>query len=172
MIKQDLTSDCSNCAALCCVVFAFDKSESFAVDKAAGEVCANLDGSNRCRIFAERETLGFRGCMTYDCHGAGQRVTQEVFGGRSWRNDPGLTSRMGAALSVMRRVHEQLLMLRTAEKFPLDPAERETARMLVDSLSPGTGWTEQSLKTFAIDAASRKVATFLRSLRHHVTNAS
>ncbi|WP_299813232.1 hypothetical protein [uncultured Roseibium sp.] len=172
MVKQALTPDCSNCAALCCVVFAFDKSESFALDKAAGEICVNLDDCGQCRVFAKRQELGFKGCIAYDCYGAGQRVTQEVFGGRSWRDDAGLTVRMGAALSVMRRIHEQLVMLRTAGNFPLEPEERKSARSLEERLSPAEGWTEESLRGFEIDAVSRAIATFLRSLRHHVDGAA
>ncbi|WP_068411766.1 hypothetical protein [Labrenzia sp. OB1] len=171
MIKQALTPDCSNCAALCCVVFAFDKSESFALDKAAGEVCVNLDDCGQCRVFAERQELGFKGCIAYDCYGAGQRVTQEVFGGRSWRDDAGLTVRMGAALSVMRRIHEQLVILRTAGNFPLTTEERNFARSLEERLSPQDTWTEESLRGFEIDAVSREIAAFLRGLRHHVDDA-
>ncbi|POF29454.1 hypothetical protein [Roseibium marinum] len=172
MIKPALTPDCTNCAALCCVVFAFDKSESFAVDKAAGEVCANLDGCGRCKVFSKRQELGFKGCIAYDCHGAGQRVTQEVFGGKSWRNDTGLTIRMGAALSVLRRIHEQLVMLRTAGNLPLEAEERLTAQALEESLSPENDWTEGTLQAFPIDAICRDVATFLRGLRHHVTGVN
>ena len=85
-----LQADCEQCAALCCVALAFDKSEWFPIDKPNGVVCPQLDGSNRCKIYDTREALGYNGCLNFDCHGAGQRVTQEVFGGRSWREDPAL----------------------------------------------------------------------------------
>ena len=165
----DLTPDCSACAALCCVVFAFDNSESFAIDKAAGERCPNLDRDNRCRIFEERQALGFKGCITYDCHGAGQRVTQEIFGGRSWRDDPALGHRMGAALSVLRRIHEQLLLLQSAEALPLDETEKQRLADLRQTLSPEVDWTETSLAAFPIDGAVRQVSAFLRDLRRHVS---
>jgi hypothetical protein len=165
----DLEPDCPACAALCCVVFAFDKSESFAIDKAAGEVCPNLENSGKCGIFKNREALGFNGCITYNCHGAGQRITQEVFKGQSWRNDPALTQRMGAALSVLRRVHEQLLLLRTAHKLPLTCDEKNVAEKFEQDLAPEAAWSETSLKTFPIDEVSRKVSAFLRSLSYHIS---
>ncbi|MBN9670568.1 hypothetical protein [Roseibium aggregatum] len=163
-----LEPQCENCAALCCVVFVFDKSESFAIDKAAGEVCPNLDTCGKCTIFRERETLGFRGCIAYDCHGAGQRVTQEVFGGRSWRDDPILMNRMGDALSVLRQIHEQLLLLGAAAKLPLDPDERLELSGLRQILAPETDWSEESLKAFPVARATRQVADFLSRLRRHV----
>ncbi|WP_422376358.1 hypothetical protein [Roseibium sp.] len=164
----DLRPDCSACAALCCVVFPFDKSESFAIDKGAGEVCPNLDDCNKCRVFDGREALGFKGCITYDCFGAGQLVSQIVFKGRSWRDDPALANRMGAALSVLRRIHEQLLLLGTAEKLPLD--KKESARLdgLRLELAPDADWTEQALADYPIDATISKISRFLRDLRRHV----
>ena len=164
----DLEPDCAACAALCCVVFAFDRSESFAIDKAAGEVCPNLDTRLQCKVFSDRENLGFKGCITYNCYGAGQRVTQDVFGGTSWVEDPGLKARMGASLSVMRRVHEQLLLLKSAEKLPLENRERMKCREFERILAPDANWSERSLSDFPIDSVTKDVSTFLRSLSHHV----
>lgn len=168
MQDTDLRPDCANCAALCCVVFAFDESESFAIDKAAGEVCPNLSDCGGCEIFSDRETLGFRGCISYDCHGAGQVVTQEVFKGRSWRDDATLTERMGAALSVLRQIHEQLLLLETAEKLPLEAEERNQLADLKASLSPATSWTEEGLRDYPLESTIRRVRAFLTGLRRHV----
>lgn len=150
------------------MVFAFDRSESFAIDKAAGEVCPNLDADNRCRVFQHREALGFKGCITYDCHGAGQIISQTVFKGRSWREEPALAHRMGAALSVLRRIHEQLLLLATAEKLPLNEAEKARLGSLRQTLAPADDWTEQKLEDYPIDATLHQVASFLKDLRRHV----
>ncbi len=163
-----LQPDCSNCAALCCVVFAFDKSESFAIDKRAGEVCPNLEETGRCGIFASRADLGFKGCVSYDCYGAGQLITQEVFEGRSWRDDSRLTQPMGEALSVLRRIHEQLLLLRSASRLPLTQEECSTLEKLHAELDPGKRWTQNGLQEFPIETAIGEVAVFLRSLRHHL----
>lgn len=164
----DLSPNCESCAALCCVVFAFDKSVSFGIDKAACEVCPNLGESDRCRIFETRRELGFGGCIAYDCHGAGQRVTDEVFKGRHWREDPALKERMGAALSVMRRIHELLLLLRSTRRFALSVEENRKLGELEDALNPEKTWTETTLQTFPVAEVSAQVNAFLRSLRHHV----
>lgn len=164
----DLTPDCAACAALCCVVFAFDKSESFAIDKAAGEVCPNLDTCGKCTVFDERGRLGFHGCISYDCHGAGQVVTQDVFQGHSWRDEPTLAERMGAALSVLRRIHEQLLLLQTAGQLPLTSEEQNRLAALRHKLVPEDAWTETGLRTFPLHETIRQVQDFLTGLRRHV----
>lgn len=165
----DLSPKCADCAALCCVVFAFDKSESFAFDKAAGEVCRNLQNDGRCRVFEKRQELGLSGCVTYNCYGAGQRVSQELFKGRSWRDDPSLMAPMEAALSVLRRIHEMLLLLQTARQLPLTEADKENLAKLERELAPEEGWTGSSLQSFPIDARSAEVAAFLQGLRHLVS---
>lgn len=162
-----LTPDCSACASLCCVVFAFDRSESFGIDKGAGEVCPNLAPTGLCSIFETREQAGFKGCITYDCQGAGQRVTQEVFGGRHWRDDTALIPAMGEALSVLRRIHALLGLLETAASLPLAPNHVSALTTLQEHLS-SDGWTEQSLRAFQLETAEREVHLLLRDLAAYV----
>ena len=67
--------DCARCSGLCCMALAFDRGESFAADKAAGEPCEHLGAGFKCAIHADRDTRGYRGCVGYDCLGAGQLTT-------------------------------------------------------------------------------------------------
>ena len=80
---MDLVADCSRCVGLCCVVLPFQRSVDFAFDKAPGEPCRHLAGDHRCTIHDRLLESGMRGCVAYDCFGAGQAVTQtgrvEVF---------------------------------------------------------------------------------------------
>ena len=164
---DNLKPDCGSCAALCCVVFPFDKSESFGFDKRAGEVCPHLTTGDQCGIFALRRDRGFKGCITYDCYGAGQRVTQEVFAGRSWRDNPALKEPMGEALSVLRRVHELLLLLRYAKQLPLSNREMSELATWEQKLMPENAWAHPGLLTFPLDETTRGVKAFLATLRHH-----
>jgi len=74
----ELTADCSRCVGLCCVLLRFQRSADFAFDKAAGEPCRHLVGEHRCRIHDRLLDDGMRGCVAYDCFGAGQAVTQTL----------------------------------------------------------------------------------------------
>ena len=139
----DLRADCSRCAGLCCVAPAFAKSSDFAIDKPAGRPCPNLAGDFRCGIHDHLDERGFHGCRVFDCFGAGQRVTQEVFGGRDWRTEPAIAGAMFAALPIMRQLHELLWYLTEALKLPaaarvhgkLRAAIAETQKLAASGLS-------------------------------------
>ena len=147
---------------------AFDRSEEFAIDKPACVACPNLGADDLCRIHGRLEKAGFHGCVIYDCLGAGQRVVQEMFAGRSWREDPDLLPEMWQALTALRGVHELILLLGAAAKAPLSPDERRTLEALQVELEPAGGWTPDTLTALAGPTAGR-VRAFLPSLRRHFT---
>ncbi|MFC2953132.1 hypothetical protein ACFOOP_14440 [Marinicaulis aureus] len=165
----ELRADCTRCAALCCMAPSFDKSPSFGFDKPPETPCSNLDGEGRCVIHADLASKGFPGCVAYDCHGAGQRVTQEIFGGRSWLAEPQLKPPMTRAFMVMRRIHELLSMLTAAQALPLDDGERQGLNALQNRLQPSNGWSEELLSTAPIDDLAAQIHAFLRSLKRHVS---
>ena len=135
MTLPDLTPDCRRCDALCCVLLAFDASDTFGFDKAACAPCRHLTGDNLCRIHAGLQDQGFAGCVSFDCHGAGQIVTEQVFKGRSWRDDPGLLPAMDQAFRLQRRLHEALVLLEQSADLPLTAAQDTTRRALRAALS-------------------------------------
>ena len=145
---------------------AFDRSEEFALDKPACEACPNLGPDNRCRIHDRLERKGFGGCVLFDCLGAGQRVVQELYPGRSWREEPELLPEMWQALTALRAVHEQILLLQAAGKMPLSLNERNRLDALLRQLEPDLGWFPQDVVARA-PAISLEAADFLRSLRAH-----
>lgn len=163
-----LTPDCEKCASLCCVALAFDKSDWFPLDKPNGEPCPQLDSCGQCKVYEERDALGYRGCLSFNCLGAGQRTTQEVFKGRSWMSEPALLSSMTDSFVVMRRIHEQLQLLQQASGLPLTAEEQDVLNGLLVDLTPPEGWTEAALDDLDQSALERRVAAFLMSLRHHV----
>ncbi len=159
----ELVPDCQNCAALCCVALAFDKGDMFAFDKPAGVPCQHLQG-HRCGIHTKLESAGLRGCVHYQCDGAGQRVVQEVFAGQSWQDDPALLPPMLAAFAQMRQVHGLLALLQTATALPLPKAQRAELDRLEARLS-SEGWTPETLADFERSDLPKTVHAFLRSLK-------
>lgn len=163
-----LQSNCAKCAALCCVSLAFDKSPQFKIDKAAGEPCPNLGTNGTCTIHEKLGAEGFKGCAQFECLGAGQRVTQELFDGQSWQQKPELLKPMMDAFSIMRRIHEQIQLLQQAANLLL-PAEKQVElQKLAAALQPDEGWTEQSLAAFVQKTTLKETGVFLRSLKEFV----
>ncbi len=157
-------ADCSRCAALCCVAFAFDRSEEFGHDKPADTACIHLERDHRCRIHADLAARGYGGCVRFDCLGAGQRVTQDVFGGGDWQARPELLAPMSAAFRAMRRIHQLLQLLDAAHALALAAATEAERRRLIDLLDPDEGWTQDRLAGFERGTLSDEVGAFLRAL--------
>lgn len=119
-VSPRLQPDCARCCALCCVAPAFDAEQGFGFSKPAHTPCANLLADDRCAIHEELPARGFPACATFHCHGAGQWVTQRVFGGRSWRSSPQLARQMFRAYFRYRALHELMALLELA--IPHAPA--------------------------------------------------
>jgi uncharacterized protein YjbI with pentapeptide repeats len=116
--RLDLTPDCASCFGLCCVAPAFAVSADFAIDKEAGRPCPHLQSDFRCEIHSRLRERGFRGCAVFDCLGAGQRVAQQTYRGRDWREAPETATEMFAVFGVMHRLHELLRYLTEALTLP------------------------------------------------------
>ncbi|WP_425074180.1 hypothetical protein [Sagittula sp. S175] len=146
-----LVTECSKCAALCCLTLAFDKGRDFAFDKNPGEPCRNLSGHG-CTIHERLTQEGMAGCVAYDCLGAGNRVVQEVFGGRSWRDDPRLTRPMTEAFAAMRELHKRIDLLRAAGACDLPAGDDQTRRELL-ALLEQRHWSGAELNDFEVGMA-------------------
>lgn len=112
--RDRLRADCGACVGLCCVGPGFAASADFAIDKPAGVPCPHLRGDDLCGVHDRLIPLGFPGCVTFDCFGAGQHVTGHTFAGRHWRDEP----RMFAGLEVVRALHEVRWYLAEARRHP------------------------------------------------------
>jgi uncharacterized protein YjbI with pentapeptide repeats len=132
--RLSLQADCASCFGLCCVALPFAASADFAVDKDAGQPCANLQADFRCGIHARLREQGFPGCTVFDCFGAGQKVSQITFGGQDWRQAPHVARQMFDVFPVMRQLHELLWYLTEALVLPpARPIHSDLRRALDDT---------------------------------------
>ncbi|MTI79531.1 MAG: pentapeptide repeat-containing protein [Firmicutes bacterium] len=119
MSRQNLRADCGNCFGICCVALYFSASEGFPIDKDAGKPCLNLRSDFRCDVHKNLWELGLKGCIAYDCFGAGQKVAQVTYGGRDWRQVPESAKLIYEVFQIMRQLHEMLWYL--TEALTLQP---------------------------------------------------
>ncbi|WMX48482.1 pentapeptide repeat-containing protein [Streptomyces roseicoloratus] len=128
---DELRGDCANCFGLCCVALPFARSHDFAVNKSAGDPCRNLQDDFRCGIHTRLRDSGFPGCTVYDCFGAGQHVSQVVYGGVSWREAPDTARQMYEVFPVVRGLYELLRHLTEARSLAATrPLHRDLDRAL------------------------------------------
>jgi hypothetical protein len=133
--SSPLTADCAKCCGLCCVAPAFDAEQGFGYGKPAHTPCANLRADDRCAIHHELRARGFPACAAFDCHGAGQRVTQ-LFAGQSWRSSPELARQMFTAYFRYRSLHELMFLLQLAipKAAPPDATRLQDVIETIDDL--------------------------------------
>ncbi len=159
--RVDLVSDCARCVGLCCVALPFAASADFAHDKPSGVPCRHLDGHDRCVVHDRLAGAGYRGCAAFECFGAGQRVSQQTFAGRTWCGDDG-EPLMLTAFDVARQLHEMLWYLHEALDWPSSApmsGELRTALGRIDALAASAA---PVLCDVDVAAHRRAVAPLLR----------
>lgn len=160
-----LQSDCSSCFGLCCVLLPFSREAGFGVTKAGGTPCHHLDPADGCGIHATLREDGWPGCTVFECFGAGQQVSQVTYAGVSWREQDNLEE-MSAVLSVMRDLHEFLLLLTEAER-----RLRGCAGDLVDRVTALTGAAPAALLALDLGELRSGVGAVLGSASARVRGA-
>src|SRR5690606_37638836 len=158
-------ADCANCFGLCCVALAFTVSADFPVDKERGITCKNLQDDFRCAIHRNLKLSGYSGCTTFDCLGAGQKVSQQTFGGISWKDDPKSASQMFQVLPIMQQLQEMLLYL-------TEGIERCTNRQLQEALQISRREIDKLTEAFAEQPLAENPPTMRRSIKAVLAQAS
>lgn len=166
--RRNLLADCSNCFALCCVALPFAASADFAISKAAGEPCTNLTDDFRCGVHDSLRERGFSGCTVFDCFGAGQKVSQQTFGGRDWRSAPGTARQMFAALPIMRQLHELLWYLSEALTLPRAKPLRPRLKAALKETEQLTERGPDELIEVNVGAHRERIAELLREVSDSV----
>ncbi|MFE4669866.1 pentapeptide repeat-containing protein [Streptomyces sp. NPDC056716] len=157
-----LRGDCANCFGLCCVALPFTASADFARDKPAGTPCPNLGDDHRCGIHARLRERGYPGCTVYDCFGAGQHVSQVVFGGVDWRTGPPERARrMLDVFPVVRQLHELLRYLTEALTLPAARPVHPKLRHALEHTRRLTHGTPEELAALDVAAHRQRVSALL-----------
>lgn len=167
--RATLRADCARCQALCCVGLPFDRGESFGFDKPADVACHYLDASCRCGIHGELAARGQAGCAGYDCYGAGQRITQELFAGVSWQRDPEARAPLLEAFRRLTRVHELRLLLHEAERLMLSRPRAREREQLLTRLEPAHGLSRERLAALELAELEAAVQGWLRGLSRELS---
>jgi len=157
----NLRADCENCFGLCCVTLYFSASEGFPIDKDAGQPCLNLQPDFRCCVHKNLMERGLKGCIAFDCFGAGQKVAQVSFGGHDWRKAPDAAKQMFEVFLIMRQIHELLWYL--TEALTLQPARpiHGALSSMLDEMERLTHISPDSLMELDVAAHRADVNTLL-----------
>lgn len=110
-LTSKLAIDCGKCSGLCCVALCFMKTDEFPEDKEAGNPCKNLASDFSCKIYNQLSRLNMKGCLAYDCFGAGQRTTQAYFPDITWKTNPEKANEIFEVFLIIFQMHQLLWYL-------------------------------------------------------------
>lgn len=168
MNRTNLRVDCENCFGLCCVALYFSASEGFPVDKEAGKPCINLQSDFRCKVHDSLNKRGLKGCIAYDCFGAGQKVAQVTYGGRDWTKTPEYSKQMFDVFLVVRQIHEMLWYLIEAFTLQTDLRVKEEIKSIISETEGLTFLSSESLLKLDLVVHRYKVNHFLQKTSEFV----
>lgn len=169
-LNKELKVHCEKCFGLCCVALYFSASEGFPTNKEAGKPCINLQSDFTCSVHKDLRNNGLKGCIAYDCLGAGQKVAQVTCGGNDWRQAPQSAEKIFDAFLIMRQLHEMLWYLSQAFILQRDHNIKEEISLLLDSTEQLTLLHIDSLLALDVEAHRNKVNRLLKSTSQLVRN--
>jgi uncharacterized protein YjbI with pentapeptide repeats len=160
-LYKNLRVDCEKCFGLCCVALYFSTSEGFPNDKESGKPCINLKSDFSCSVHNNLRKQGLKGCTSYDCFGAGQKVAQITYGGQNWREVPESAKQMFDVFLIMRQLHEMIWYL--TEALTLEPASsiQDEISLILDETEGLTLLSPDSLIELDVSAHRAKVNALL-----------
>ncbi len=103
---KELSIDCQKCSGLCCVALYYSKTDGFPEDKPANVPCKHLEPHFKCAIHSQLFEKNLKGCLIYECFGAGQKVTQMYTGIGNWSTSPTLRKEIYEVFLTIRELHQ------------------------------------------------------------------
>lgn len=166
-----LRPDCSKCFGLCCTALYFSKSDGFPIDKTAGIPCINLKSDYKCCIHKFLKEKGLKGCIAYDCFGAGQKTAQVTFKGHDWHENE-YKDKIFNSFLIIRQLHEMLWYLNQAVLLQTDDSIIEKIDLLINETENLTMLEPDSLLKLNIEEHRTKVNVLLKSTSELVRSKS
>lgn len=161
---SDLKIDCKRCQGLCCVALYFSKMDGFPMDKKAGVPCSHLEKDFKCDLHGELRSKGYKGCTSYECFGAGQKVTQITYGGKEWQSSPKKAKEIFEAFLHLRQLQEMSWYLTDAVTFKAAKPIKEDLLGGLEDTKALTELEPKELLKVDIEAHRDKVNGLLKEL--------
>lgn len=160
--NKELRVNCKKCFGLCCVALYFSASEGFPQNKNAGESCINLQSDFKCSVHKNLKSKGLKGCTSYDCFGAGQKVAQVTFKGHDWHQSSEIANLMFDTFLIMRQLHEMMWYLTQAFILQRDNSIKEEISSLLDNIESLTNLDADSILALDVETHRSNVNKLLK----------
>ncbi len=178
-LLAECVGHCQRCRGLCCVALYFAKSEGFPADKPPGLPCPHLRSSDfRCAIHPQLRKRGLKGCVAYDCFGAGQAAVERIEREAKRPSDPlsapifdaesPLTSDL--FLTIFRLKQMLWFLLEASSLVPAESLQPEMDSLISENLRM-TGLRPSEICSLSLEDYRQRVNSLLKRSFHLVRKA-
>lgn len=166
--SNELRIECDKCFGFCCTALYFSKSDGFPNNKESGKPCINLQRDFKCKIHNELKKRGLKGCIAYDCLGAGQKTAQVTYNGQSFIEKPELAQEMFDIFLIIRALHEMLWYLIESYNLEENYEIKEEIYSIIIETKELTLLKGKELLKLDIESHRDKVNVFIRQVSESV----
>lgn len=157
-----LKTDCQNCSGLCCVALCYRKSDGFPSNKLAGVTCRHLTENFHCDIHQKLGELNMKGCLNYDCFGAGQKVSRSIYQNIDWMKNPDMAEEIFEVFLKVTQLHQILWYLIQATTICEDGKLAAEIEKLISENEKMTSMTTWEILEIDIDQYRKKANEALK----------
>lgn len=168
-LVETLKIDCEKCSGLCCVALYCMKTDGFPADKQAGKPCKYLMSDFLCAIHSKLVSKNMRGCLAYDCFGAGQKTTQNYYPNGTWETNPELENKICGIFMTVLQLHQMLWYLVEAFSLTSDEHLKSVIDALILENEQMTQWSSERISQLNIEKYRLKVNEVLKRVTSTVS---
>jgi len=171
-LRDELSIKCEKCSGLCCTALYFAKTEGFPENKPSGKPCKNLMENFRCSIHEDLISSKMKGCLAYDCFGAGQKVTQNIYRQETFRTLPKLADQIFEVYLIVFRLHQMLWYLIEASTIIMDDASKYDIDVLIKENERMTGLQPEEILRLSLKEHHAQVNKILKKVEKQISKIS
>lgn len=171
-LEERLKINCEKCSGLCCVALYCMKIDGFPANKETGVPCQYLRPDFRCDIHAKLGSKNMRGCLAYDCFGAGQKVTQNCFPKVDWKNNPDHANEIFQVFQIVFQLHQMEWYLLEALSLTDDEHLKSDIKSFISENERLTSLSLDEILNLNIESYRLDVNKILKQLSSMITVSS
>lgn len=163
--------DCGKCSGLCCTALFFSKIDGFPENKVSGKPCTKLDKDYKCKIHDKLEKLNMKGCIGYDCFGAGQYVTQHIYSGETWQNSSKKSNEIFEVFTAVFQLYQIRYFLEYATIIISDKVLIKNLESLINENENICRLDPKAILDFDINEYRNRANVYLKSISSSIVDS-
>jgi len=167
-LESALRIDCDKCSGICCVALYCMKTDGFPENKEAGVPCKHLMRNFHCDMYSDLADKNMKGCLVYDCFGAGQKVTQSCYPDEDWQKNSEKTNEIFQVFLIVFQLHQMAWYLLEALTLAADEHLESDIDTLITQNKQMTACTPAEILRIDIEEYRTRVNQVLKKVSSRI----